>query len=119
MSIAMRKKIPFNEGGSGNRNGEPNASERETASLYCSTESLRRQIGTHEASLRRLHILDADEKLDQRSLVAKHDELALYLAGFSAGLGRLLNGNAFRESMPDSSYSTHTMEQEYVPAPLS
>ena len=118
-SIAMRKKIPFNEGGSGNRNGEPNDVERSVAAASHPVQDLRVQIGRHEPSLRRLHILGQGEELDQQCLTDRHDELALYLAGFSAGLGRLLQGNAFRETMPDSSYSTQSNETEYAPAPLS
>ncbi len=117
--IAMRKKIPFNEGGSGNRNGEPNDVERSVATTSYPAQDVRVQIGRHEPTLRRLHILGQSEELDQQCLTDRHDELALYLAGFSAGLGRLLQGNAFRETMPDSSYSTQNNETEYTPAPLS
>jgi len=99
-AIAWRKKIPFNEGGTGIRNAEPYRLEEILAATYLK-ENRELIESTDVSFLSKLGIRD------QHMIGKKNDyEYALYMSSMQTGLKQLLQGNTFREIMPDSNYSS-------------
>lgn len=99
-SIAWRKKIPFNEGGTGVRNTEPYVLEEQAAKNYFS----------HTPYIPRKEDQVKLQKLGLKSHISCEPmnsyEHALYVSAANAGLNRLMAGNGFRSIMPDSNYAS-------------
>ena len=95
--IFLRKKIPFNEGGTGIKNDTRFDVELDEAQQAYSHVQIDEYISDYHADINRLG-LDEDRSFER---------LCFLMAANQSGLSRLLNGNAFRESMPDSNYSTN------------
>lgn len=114
--IVLRKKIPFNEGGSGVRNVDHDNIELAVSKSFVSTEDLLERARRFHATLMRLGMISTRDQLDLEYVHSRHDELALLVAAHNGGLARLIRGNVFRQKMPDSVYSTENVQDEYLPS---
>lgn len=110
--IAWRKKIPFNEGGTGIRNTEPDLKEEITAKSFINDH--KDLVGkTNITFLKRLGISEYAQAGNKLAY-----GYALYCASMQAGLEQLMKGNTFREVMPDSNYaSSGNLETTYLNLP--
>jgi asparagine synthetase B (glutamine-hydrolysing) len=122
--IAVRPKVPFNEGGGGVRNDQTDPIEVEAARAWQQFgEAEARAIvsGEHLSVLRRLNLMSsfADNVNDMEVAMQGFEQVALYWAARNAGLDRLLNGGTtFRAWMPDCVYSTEETPGAYTPRNL-
>jgi asparagine synthetase B (glutamine-hydrolysing) len=92
--IAWRKKIPFNEGGTGTKNMEEDHLEEEIAKAYIEKYfDLFKSINTKSLQEKNISTTTFFEK-------------ALLYSAMLSGIERLLIGNSFRKVMLDSNYST-------------
>ncbi len=106
-SIALRRKVPFNEGGTGTANDASDRSELQLARRYLGESGVLELVREHSDGLTRLGIanhLAPWKELSSSSSAADH--LSFYASGIAAGLGRLLRGNTFRKAMPDALYTS-------------
>lgn len=122
--IAFRKKIPFNQGGTGQKNSENYDLEIEAAKKYISEEELINFSNENINHLIRLNIIFNNE-IDSNKIKShifdlnddsnKFSQLALFHAAYNNGLKNMLEGNVFRENMPDTNYSTDLFNKLYEP----
>jgi len=117
-SIVSRKKIPFNEGGSGRKNDEREAMEFEASREHISLEKLHAEVEANASSLKRLGLIEENASITQEYVQERFDILSLFVAAFGAGLERMLRDNVFRAHMPDAVYSTKLSGKEYQPKKL-
>ncbi len=102
--IALRKKIPFNEGGTGLRNGEPDLFEEKIAlDCFPDKNDLKKKLIKDLQYLVQLGIIQ-DEQEFNNIFEEKYEVFCFYYCAKKTGLKRLLNNNIFREKMPDSNY---------------
>ena len=107
-SVAIRRKVPFNEGGTGVENAGSDPYELELASNYLKPLGMENLLMQNEESLNRLGISSPGDSPPEHNhlLASGMDHLGFFAAGLATGLDRLLLGNAFREKMPDALYSS-------------
>jgi asparagine synthetase B (glutamine-hydrolysing) len=115
LEIALRKKVPFNEGGRGLRNSDDDPLEIMIASEFIESEERRGSLNEDLPNLVRLGIVDAKAQISRGFINQNVVHLALFKAAQQCGLIRLLKGNAFRDTMPDAIYSTADDQTGYVP----
>jgi len=105
-NIAFRKKIPFNEGGTGIKNQDVDELERFSARNFIIFEDLIKFVRDQSRYLIQLGFLNNNHDLTRKFVEENYEQMALCYAAFNTGLFRLLQGNVFRENMPDTIYST-------------
>ena len=103
-SIAMRKKIPFNEGGTGTKNADKYLLEKQLARRHKSYEEVKVFVKKYRSALVRLGILE--EETQESEIEDNFAQIVTVQSAWDKGLQRMLNGNVFREHMPDCVYST-------------
>lgn len=107
--IALRPKIPFNEGGTGIKNSQRDYKEIQQAILFLDDEN----------KLNRKDILDGilNQKnhenllrfdLNQSSFKDNIEDICLIHCAFQNGLRNVLNGNTFQQKLLPSIYETET-----------
>jgi len=114
--MALRRKIPFNQGSGGAANHQDSPLEVQVAKHWASDHQCQQLAQSDSSIMERLCLLgDGLEPVPQDS---KWTRSALYMAAKNTGLARLLRGNLFREAMPDSMYVTQEPSQVYQPRQL-
>ncbi|HTW79073.1 MAG TPA: asparagine synthase-related protein [Terracidiphilus sp.] len=115
--IASRKKIPFNEGGSGIRNEDRDGLEEAIARSWRRYEEkdLIQLIQDDREILVQLNLMQEDEIDACETLSTHYEQIAVYAAAKLCGLSRLVRGGVFRSQMPDSVYASEEYATAYQP----
>ena len=104
---AFRKKIPLNEGGTGIKNCDCDPDEWASARTFLSSREAGIVAEENLSQLVRLGIVQNCSKIDFDFVNSNHSGIAFFRAAQNAGLNRMLGHNQiFRNSMPDTIYST-------------
>jgi asparagine synthetase B (glutamine-hydrolysing) len=121
--IAGRKKMPFNEGGSGVRNDETDPVEKEIAARFW--QIIEKKYGgslseKDQRTMKKLNLIPQEASFcDQNDLNRYLEQISVYLAAKRSGLERLIaGGSSFRSQMPDCIYSTNEEIPAYTPTLL-
>jgi len=102
--IALRKKIPFNEGATGIKNGERDPFEYRNALSYSSIrKNVKNELYIDVKYLCQLGLIQKDSDFEE-FVNMEFEKFCFFHSGKNAGLVRLLNNEAFRGKMPDSNY---------------
>jgi asparagine synthetase B (glutamine-hydrolysing) len=107
--ICSRKKLAFNEGGGAAANSDDDPLEREISKLKVHSISKLVDDRKLQNAIKQLSIVKDDYCSDY-----SQQEVAVYFA-LNNGLSRLLLGNSFRSTMPDTIYSSSETGNEYFP----
>jgi hypothetical protein len=106
MCVRFRDSSPFYEGGSGIRNNEHHRLEMKSSKAFLKKHWI--ELGRLKNDLSILHQINVlERKKDLHSIILEdYDKLSFFLAAKKSGLLKLLNGGVFRDTMPDSNYSS-------------
>lgn len=102
--IALRKKMPFNEGATGIKNGERDQFEYKNALSYFSEgKDVRNGLYIDVKRLSQLGLIKRNSDYE-KFVEMEFEKFCFFLSSKNAGLVRLMNNEVFRNKMPDSNY---------------
>jgi len=112
--LALRKKIPFNEGGTGVRNDGKDDRELIAAKNTTQFDEVFSLAQKELVSFKQLGVCRVENSSLEEQCIDYFSRFSLFFCAQRAGLKRLILGKVFRNEMPDCIYSTSELDSEHV-----